>query len=399
MADDMADDGDSLGAFFGEIMKVLSGAGSASNSGVEVARSIANRGETEPNIDPSQRFKIEELMRVAELQVDANIPHLVRSDGPIKVEVVNRTLWIDDMVKQYRSLLSVIASKIAASFVSGVLPIDESDNNHPMNQMIAGLSSMLESLMLPMTAGSMVGELAKVAFSGFHLPIPRPSNAPLLVLLPNLDSFAKQWSLDKNDLRLWVCLNETIHHRVLSIPHVAKRLNKLLQSYANAFAYDPEKITDEIGEVDLNAGPEVLLKINSSLSDPEMIFGAVRSPEQELLEPEITALTAALRGYIDHVMDQTGGKIIGSYQMLKEAMQRQRVQADASDRYVERILGIKLDQGQYERGSDFVNGVLDRAGSEGLNRLFDNPENLPTPSEVDAPGLWLARIDIIDIMD
>ena len=57
-------------------------------------------------------------------------------------------------------------------------------------------------------------------------------------------------------------------------------------------------------------------------------------------------------------------------------------------------MGLELDQTQFDRGAAFVKGVIERAGTEGLDRLFDDPEHLPTPSEVDAPGLWLARIDL-----
>ena len=41
-----------------------------------------------------------------------------------------------------------------------------------------------------------------------------------------------------------------------------------------------------------------------------------------------------------------------------------------------------------------VDGIVERVGSEGLERLWLNEENLPTPNEVDAPGLWLARLDL-----
>ena len=44
------------------------------------------------------------------------------------------------------------------------------------------------------------------------------------------------------------------------------------------------------------------------------------------------------------------------------------------------------------RGSAFVSGVIDREGDDGLRRLWEGEEQLPTPAEVDAPGLWLARI-------
>ena len=35
-----------------------------------------------------------------------------------------------------------------------------------------------------------------------------------------------------------------------------------------------------------------------------------------------------------------------------------------------------------------------RAGPAGLNRLWEAERMLPTPAELDAPGLWLARIEL-----
>ena len=48
------------------------------------------------------------------------------------------------------------------------------------------------------------------------------------------------------------------------------------------------------------------------------------------------------------------------------------------------------------RGKAFVAGVIERAGSTGLDPLFDRPTAIPTPSELEAPGLWLARLEISD---
>ena len=391
MSDDLPPDGASFGAFLGEIMKMLSGAsGPSANSARDLARSIATGGESEPNIDPGDRIKIEELVRVAELQVQSATELVVARSRTLRVEVVNRSQWVDSTIEHYRPLLGTIAASISTTLPTP----DELSENDPMSQMMAGLSQMLESIMLTMTTGSMVGELARIAFGGFHLPLPRPADAQLLVLLPNVDQFGQQWSLDADDLRLWVCLHETAHRAVLGVPHVSERLSDLLQRHASAFERDPEALNDHLSGFDLSTAPEALAELNKTLSDPEMIFGAVRSPEQAALEPEITALVAAITGYVDHVMDQTGGSIIGSYDRVTEALRRRRTQADASDRLVERLLGLELDQNQFDRGTAFVEGVVERAGTEGLNRLFDDPAHLPTPSEVDAPGLWLARIDL-----
>jgi uncharacterized protein (DUF2342 family) len=43
-----------------------------------------------------------------------------------------------------------------------------------------------------------------------------------------------------------------------------------------------------------------------------------------------------------------------------------------------------------------VRGVVERAGDDGLARLWASARELPTPAEMAAPGLWLARIDLPD---
>ncbi len=125
-----------------------------------------------------------------------------------------------------------------------------------------------------------------------------------------------------------------------------------------------------------------------------MLLGALESPAQRALQPRLDAVVAVVIGYVDHIVDEVGRGLVGSSGRIAEAVRRRRVEADASDAYVERLLGLTLGRAQVERGHAFVEGVLERAGQEGLGRLWSSEAVLPTPPEVDAPGLWLARIDI-----
>ena len=78
-------------------------------------------------------------------------------------------------------------------------------------------------------------------------------------------------------------------------------------------------------------------------------------------------------------------------------MQRHHVERGEAERFIEQLLGLRLDREHYERGEAFCRGVIERAGMEGLNRLWESRAMLPTPNELDAPGLWLARIDLPDL--
>jgi uncharacterized protein (DUF2342 family) len=63
------------------------------------------------------------------------------------------------------------------------------------------------------------------------------------------------------------------------------------------------------------------------------------------------------------------------------------------------MVGLELDQACYEQGRSFVDGVVERGGQDSLARLWHSTRELPTPNEIVAPGLWLARIDIDELVD
>jgi putative hydrolase len=122
----------------------------------------------------------------------------------------------------------------------------------------------------------------------------------------------------------------------------------------------------------------------------------MQSPAQHEIRRHLDALTAAIEGFVDHALDTVGGRLIGSYPSLTEALRRRRVMRGDGDKFVERLFGLELGQAQYERGSAFVDGVVERAGEQGLARLWTSARELPTPAEIDAPGLWLERISLPD---
>lgn len=384
---------------FGDLARMLQQQGPVSwDAARQLAASIATEGVSEPNIDPLDRIKLEQLARVAELQV-ANASGLTTSPTGrgITVVPVNRSQWIQQTLASHRSLLESLAGSLSGGLTAGIAggADDPDDPDDPMAKMLGGIMQAFSPVMLGMTAGSMLGHLARRSLGQYDLPIPRPPSDELMIVLANLDEFGREWSLPEDDLRLWVCVHEVAHHAVLSLPHVRERLESLLHAYVAGFEPDSGTLESKLGELDIS-DMSALDNMQQLLGDPEVLLGAIQSPAQRELLPRLEALVAVVVGYVDHLMDEIGQGLIGSYDMVTEAMRRRRVTADPSDRFVERLLGLELSQAQYERGSAFVEGVVDRAGSEALERLWLSERELPTPADVDAPGLWLARIDLED---
>jgi putative hydrolase len=132
----------------------------------------------------------------------------------------------------------------------------------------------------------------------------------------------------------------------------------------------------------------------SALTDPSALLGALQTPEQQGILAQLNAMVAAFVGYVDHVVATVAPRVISSAPVIAEATKRRRVEESEGARLVERLFGLELGQAQFDRGHAFVQGVIERAGDEGLDRLWRSARELPTPNEVDAPGLWLARIDM-----
>jgi putative hydrolase len=379
---------------FGDIARMLGQKGGAAWDGArQLAISVATEGRSEPNVEPVERMRIEQLARVADLRVaDATGLSTSVAGRAVSVQPVNRTRWVMDTIEAYRPLMERLADALGPSEA----PDAADDDGDPLDGMFSGMLQLFQPMVLAMTAGSMVGHLAQRSLGQYDLPIPRPTVGAadeLLLVVPNLDAFASEWSLEPEDLRLWVCVHEVASHAVLGVPHVRARLDDLLTRYVSSFRNDPSALEDKLGDVDLS-DPNALVNLQEAIGSPEVILGAITSPEQEAIRPALEAIVATVVGVVDHVVDVVGSELLTDHSMLTEALRRRRVEAAAGDRFVERLLGLELTQATYDRGSAFVAGVVDRAGEEGLRRLWEGDELLPTPAEVDAPGLWLARISL-----
>ncbi len=356
----------------------------------QVAISVATGGKPENNVDPVERMALEQLVRVAELQVGEATGLRTSTSGPLSISAVTKTDWVRKSMQAYKPLLERLAESMSP-------PDMESEfGGDPQMAIFQQMMSSMQPMMVNLTSGSMVGHLGARALGTYDLPLPRTGPDEILVVASNLNELGEEWSLDSEALKLWIALSEVTYHAVLSIPHISERIAELIGRYTSAFDNNPTSITDSIGEIDMSSGDFAAIQqqIQGVFGDPTEMLLSMRSEQQLAILPEIAALMTPIVGYVDHIMDRIGASLIPSYPQITEALRRRRVTTSESDRFVERLLGLELDQDLYDRGAAFVDGVHERAGDEGLARLWSDVESLPTPNELGAPGLWLSRMGI-----
>lgn len=426
--------------FFGDLAKLIGQQGPVAwDPATQLALAIATDGQPEQNVDPLERLRFEQLARVAEVHVSGTTGLSLTPGGHLVViEPVTRSQWVLRTIAALRPRFETLAGQIkvestpvdpvgpsvdpsrAEPPVPGLedlvgmgdelsqfdAPTDPSvAEGHPSrldpdglddadaDSWLSGMLNLLSPMLLGMTAGSLVGHLSRGNFGTYDLPLPRPEGGSIMVIPSTIGEFEREWDLDGDALRLALCIHELTFHAVLGIPHVRARLDDLLAAFSAGFQPDPDALERRLGELDPSS-PDGLAAFQQILGDPEILVGAGSSPMQQERRNQIDALIAVIIGYVDHVMDTIGGHLIESYPRISEALRRRRVTETDADRFTARLFGLELGQDLCDRGNAFAQGVVERAGVDALNRLWAVPENLPTAAEVNAPGLWLARIDL-----
>jgi putative hydrolase len=448
--------GDFLRNMLGDLLRLIRTEGPLQwELAFQLATSVAAGDEPDPNPDPIGRIRLEELSSIAELHV-ADVTGMVLGSGGSSLKLIptTRVEWARRSLEAWRPLLDRLAAALtttsdnqsASSAAPGPLGFgpaagsrmggsaDEPDGGSaaatespagdedamPVDPFLAdpdilgvadpagdadgdaediGLAEMIgrwTSAMAPamaaMQVGSVVGHLARRSLGQYDLPLPRTPSREILVVIANLDRVAEEWSLPTDDLRLWLCAHEMAFHAVLTRPHVAKRLEELVVAHAQLVRPDPRDLEGLLQGIDPGAIPG----LSQIMGDPSLLGEAAPgpSPELEKVRAQLASLTAAIAGYAEYVTSVVASRLIGAHAPIGEAMRRRRVGRGEGERVAESLFGLHLDQEDVDRGAAFVQGVLERSGERDLARLWVDEDHLPTPAEVDAPGLWLARINL-----
>ena len=388
---------------FGDLAKAMAGQGPLQwDVARQVAISTATNGtNTEANVDPSSRVSLEQLAPIADMHV-RNYTGLTTGTGGVtgiglpNIVVTNHSTWVHHTLESYKPLFTQLAQALSNPSVDAPQPGTELDiETDQIAGMMSSLNKMMAPAMMGMSIGSMIGQLSLRAFGQYDLPIPREPKNQMLLVASNVEQFANDWSIAVDDMRMWVLIHELTSHAVLSVEHVRDSINQQMSKYIAAFRPNPNALMDRLTTMDLGT-TDPMAMMQKFLTDPTILLGAVLSPEQERQAPVLDAMIASIIGYIDHSVDAISALVLGGGDQIAEAVRRRRVESAPHDSFVEQLLGLRLTRQQVERGHAFAAGVTERAGHEGLSQLFTQAGNLPTPSELDAPGLWLARIELQD---
>lgn len=285
--------------------------------------------------------------------------------GPV---VVDRRTWISLNADSMSALMDPVFGKL----VDG-----QKSAPNPAMQAVGGKVTGGE-------AGALLAFMSSKVLGQYDLA---PGGTPRLMLVaPNLVQVERELGVDPDDFRLWVCMHEETHRvQFTAVPWLRDHMIDRVRTLATDLVPDPEALHETISRLGQQL-PEALRSGGAGLTE------LIASPEQRAKLAEVTAVMSLLEGHADVVMDEVGPQVIPSVAQIRSRFNERRKGVGAFDRVLRRLLGLEAKMRQYRDGAVFVRSVVDQVGVDGFNRVWESPETLPGPTEIETPSAWVARV-------
>jgi coenzyme F420 biosynthesis associated uncharacterized protein len=328
-----------------------------------IAVALASRTERASSGDFDYARAVERALDPLSRFTGIELPH----GAPVgrQLRVANRAEWIDFNIEGFGALMEPVLKRAAA----GADNLTWAVGGAALTAQVGLLLGFLSARVLgqydtgPLLARERAGEPGKVFF-----------------LDGNILSAAGRLGVPVDGLRLWIVLHEMTHAlQFEGYPWLRAHLGALLERLIAPLA-------DRIGI------RETLSRLSENLrTGGRSVELVMNRPQREAFD-QMQATMSVVEGYSDYVMHHVGRALVPQYEYLKARMARSRAHRPPLETAVFRLTGLDVKLEQYRLGERFADAVARREGMEGLNRVWERPENLPTLEEVRDPGIWLARM-------
>jgi len=283
-----------------------------------------------------------------------------------QLRVADRAEWIDFNIEGFGALMEPVFKRAAA----GADNLTWAIGGATLTAQVGLLLGFLSARVLgqydtgPLLASKRAGEPGKVFF-----------------LDGNIVSAAGRIGVPVDGLRLWIVLHEMTHAlQFEGYPWLRAYLGQLLEKLIAPLA-------DRLGV------RETVRRLSENMRTGGRSVELMMSQSQRETFDQMQATMSVIEGYSDYVMHHVGRSLVPQYEQLKSHMARSRAHRPPFETAVFRLTGLDVKLEQYRLGERFADAVDRRQGMEGLNRVWERPENLPTLAEVRDPGIWMTRME------
>ncbi len=332
-----------------------------------------------PPVSRDEALRVVDELRRGAAESEAHVrgyTGLQAESATAPVLVVDRGGWVQANADGFREVLRPLISKLR-------------DKRGEPGAVTAAIGSRVTGI----EAGGLLAFLSNKVLGQFD-PFYSAASGPgathggrMLLVAPNIVHVEQELDVDPRDFRLWVCLHEETHRvQFTAVPWLREHLLGEMSGLIASTDLDPQKLARLLRDGIKGVGEVVKGDRDVSLLD------LLQSPEQKAVVERLTAVMSLLEGHADVVMDGVGPRVIPTVEAIRKKFTNRRAGAGPLDQMIRKLLGFDAKLRQYRDGADFVRGVIDKVGMDGLNAVWATPANLPGKSEIADPGAWVARV-------
>jgi uncharacterized protein (DUF2342 family) len=362
-----------FGGMFGDIFSMLGQQGPDAwyTTATQLALNIARGTDGDPNPEPIERQRLEELAPLVGRHVDA----LLGVPMEATLTAVNRSTLTIAALTQWRPLMEPL---IAGTASMG------SDLDLAENPLMAQMAATLGPLLAGFQMGSVAGHFSDRAWSLAALPLPRLDDQRMLVV-NNLKSFAEAWSLERDEVYVFALAQEFVASLILTQPGTGDALRALL---IDAVHEATKAQGDLLTRLQAMVNPE---DINELMSNPESLLDGIEMPEQTDANRAIDAAASVLLAFFDAAAHEITEAILGPRPALVEAYRRHRRSDARGEDAAAALFGISTQGPHHDAAARFV-ATLAKDHSLRVFAALLRVDGLPSAAELESPETWYERV-------
>lgn len=275
------------------------------------------------------------------------------------------------------------------SFQQLLEPVEELYTRLASNQSSLGSTiGTINSKVIGAQMGVLLGFLAQRVLGQYDLSLLSPDpqvRGTLYFVEPNIGRVQSQLGLSDHDFRLWIALHETTHvFQFEAFDWVRPYFNDLLRQFVG-------QVSDQLSGLGVGV-TQLAGRLLSGRGDGSHWIETMLTADQRRVFDKMQALMSVVEGYSNHVMNEIGEQLLPSFHAIETRIQQRQKSRPLFEELFNRITGMDLKLAQYQQGEAFVNAVVAAKGIAFANRVWAQPENLPTMDEIRNPDRWIARL-------
>jgi coenzyme F420 biosynthesis associated uncharacterized protein len=329
---------------------------------------------------------VESLRRLA----DASVEHVHEITGleaardlrDSNVLVVDRASWAKANTQSFAVMLKPAMEKMLENRRGALSPAAASVSGAVTGSQLGAVLAFLSSKVL--------GQYDP--FAALAEGSTAPSGGRLLLVAPNIVSVERELNVAPEDFRLWVCLHEQTHRvQFAAAPwlrhHMLEQIDDLSGHLLGNVDSLMERATAAARSLKDRSG-------NGNTPGRGAILDLLQDPEEKAAISHLTAVMSLLEGHANVVMDAVDASIVPSVKTIRQRFNDRGKDRGVVEKFIRSLLGLDAKMRQYSDGARFVRAVVDVAGMEGFNRVWESADHLPTEPEIHDAKLWLERMGL-----